>query len=146
MTSVGHLDFLARYCAPSTIRDGMPKEDAFWIRSAEEYLSVNVLPGDLGLDAGLVQIRKMLAKKRHGMSPNGRFAVFNAGRIIQYVQEYAGMDARIERRPSPDDPTHAGITPADGPGANAWYESTRIMARALAKLFYENHGSVYPAR
>ena len=86
MTDVSHLDFLARYCRPSTVVNGMPKEDAFWIRSKEQHLSVNALPRDLGVEAGLVQIKKILDKKRFGASTNGRFAVFNAGCAIRYIR------------------------------------------------------------
>ena len=146
MTNVGHLASLARYCRPSTVEDGMPTDDAFWIRPAEEHLSVNVLPGDLGVEAGLVQIRKILAKKRYGTSPNGRLAVFNAGRVVQYMRKYGDMDVRIEHEPAPDDPTHAGIAPADGRDADTWYESKRVMARLLSKIVRENPSSMYPAR
>ena len=146
MIDVGHLDFVVRYCSPSTVRDGMLRPNAFWIRPTEEYLSVNVLPGDLGVEAGLVQIRKILAKKRFNTSPNGRFAVFNAGRVIQYVRESRGVDVRIKHMPSPDDPTHAGITPAERYDENAWYTSTRMMARALSQFLRENPYSVYPIR
>lgn len=74
MTNVSHLAFLSRYCSPSTVKDGVPKADAFWFKPAEKYLSVNVLSGDLGVEAGLVQIRKILAKKRYDTSPNGMAA------------------------------------------------------------------------
>ena len=85
--------------------------NAFWIHPAEEYRSANVLPGDLRVEDGLVQIRKILAKKEFDTSTNGRFAVFNAGRVIQHMHEY-GMNVKVEHRPSPDDLTHAGIAPA----------------------------------
>ena len=134
MIDVNRPDFLARYCSPSSVRNDIPREDAFWIRPTEEHLSVNVLPGGLGVEDGLVQIRKILAKKRFNANPNGRFAVFNAGRVIQYIRESRGVDARIERMPSPDDPTHAGIAPAERYDGNAWYESTRMMARALSQF------------
>ena len=146
MTDVSRHSFLGRYCSPSTVIDGVPTANAFWIRPAEEYLSVNVLPGDLGVEAGLVQIRKILAKKGFGSSTNGRFAVFNAGRIIQYIREYRRVDVRIEHMPSPDDPTHAGIAPAEIGDANARYKSTRLMARALSKFLRENPDFVYPVR
>ncbi len=146
MTDVSSLSFLGRYCSPSTVKDGVPTADAFWVRPIEEYLSVNVLPGDLGVEEGLAQIREILGKKRFGTSPNGRFAVFNAGRIIQYIRDYRRVDVRIEHMPSPDDPTHAGIAPAEIDDSNARYESTRLMARALSQFFRENPDSVYPAR
>ena len=144
MIDVNRLGFLARYCGPGSIRDGIPQENAFWIRSVEKYLSVNVLPEDLGIEAGLAQIRKILARKEYDANQNGKFAVFNAGRIIQYMSEYEGMDVQIKHRPSHNDPTHAGIAPAGTYNANAWYESTRTMARALTKFFEENPDSVYP--
>ena len=137
MTNVSHLAFLSRYCSPSAVKDGAPKANAFWIRPTEEYLSVNVLPGDLGVDAGLAQIRRILAKKRYNTGPNGRFAVFNAGRVIRHTREYEGLDVRIEHMPSPDDPTHAGIAPAGGYDSNAWHESTFGMALALAQFSRE---------
>lgn len=146
MIDVNRLDFVARYCRPRTVRDGMPRPNAFWIRPGEEYLSVNVLPGGLGVEAGLVQIRKILAKKEFKTSPNGRFAVFNAERVIQYVRESKGVDVRIEHMHSPDDPTHAGIAPAGRYGENVWHKSTRTMARALSRFLRENPGSVYLVR
>lgn len=146
MTSVSHLAFLSRYCSPSTVKDGVPTADAFWIKPAEKYLSANVLPGDLGVEAGLVQIRKVLAKKRYDTSPNGRLVVFNVGRAIRHIREYEGFDVRIEHMPSPDDPTHVGIAPAEGDDADTWYDSTFGMALALAQFFRDNHDSVYPAR
>ena len=124
----------------------MPTEDAFLIRPDEEYLSVNVIPGDLGVEAGLVQVRKILAKKRYRASQNGRLAVFNAGRIIQYLRESGGMDVRIEHKPSPDDPAHAGIAPAGRHGDDAWDGLIHYMARSLSVFFERNPDSVYPAR
>ena len=124
----------------------MPDENAFWIKPAEKYLSVNVLPEDLGVEAGLVQVRKTLAKKEFKARHNGRFAVFNTGRAIQYIREYEKLDVRTERMPSPDDPTHAGIAPAERYGENAWHKSTRMMARALSQFLIENPDSVYPVR
>ena len=129
MTDVNHLAFLGRYCGPSTLKYGIPKANAFWVRSTEEYLSVNVLPGDLGVEAGLAQIRKILAKKEFGTNPNGRFAVFNAGRVVQYIRKHGNVDVRIMHTPSPDDPTHAGIAPAERYDKNTRYRSTRIIAR-----------------
>ena len=146
MTDVSHLASLARYCRPSTVEDGIPTDDAFWIRPAEEHLSVNVLPGDLGVEAGLVQIRKILDKKRYDTSPNGRLVVFNTGYVVQYMRKYGDMDVRIEHKPTPDDPAHAGIAPADGRDTDTWDESRRVMARLLSKIVRENPGSVYPAR
>jgi len=146
MADVSSLRFLARYCKPRFVKNGMPKKDAFLIRPDEEYLSVNVMPGDLGMEAGLAQVRRMLAKKRYGTSPNGRLAVFNAGRIIRYLREYGGVDVRIEHKPSPDDPAHAGIAPAGRRGDDAWDDSTYRMARSLSAFFKENPDSVYPAR
>ena len=146
MTNVSHLALLSRYCSPSAVKDGAPKADAFWIKPAEDYLSVNVMPGDLGVEDGLVQIRKILAKKEFKTRPNGRFAVFNVGRIIRHIREYEGLDVSIEHMPSPDDPTHAGIAPAGVYGSSKWYDSTFGMALALAQFFRENPDSVYPAR
>ena len=146
MIDVNRLDFVARYCSPSTVRDDMIRPNAFWIRPIEEYLSVNVLPSGLGVGAGLVQIRKILAKKRFTTNPNGRFAVFNAGRVIQYIRESRGVDVRIEHMPSPDDPTHASIAPAERYDENTWYQSTRMMARALSQFLRENPDCVYPVR
>ncbi len=146
MIDVSRLDFLARYCRPGSVRNGMPDENAFWIKPAEEYLSVNVLPEGLGVEAGLVQIRKILDKKRFETRPNGRFAVFNTGRVIQYIREYEKLDVRVEHMPSPDDPTHVGIAPAERYDKNAWHESTRMMARALSQFLIENPDSVYPVR
>ena len=145
MTDVSHLASLVRYCRPNTVEDGIPIDDAFWIRSTEEYLSVNVLPSELGVEAGLVQIRKILAKKKFKANPNGWFAVFNAGSIVQFMKEY-GASVKIEHKPSPDDPTHVGIAPAGRYDANARYVSTRIMARGLSQFFRENPGSVYPVQ
>ena len=145
MTDVSHLTSLVRYCSPNTVKDGIPIDNAFWIRPAEEYLSVNVLPGGLGVEDGLVQIRKILAKKEFGTSTNGRFAVFNAGRVMQHMREY-GMSVKVEHRPSPDDPTHASIAPAGRYDADAWHKSTRIMARALSQFLRDNPGSVYRVR
>ena len=146
MIDVNRLDFVARYCRPKTVRDGMPRPNAFWIRHTEEYLSVNVLPEDLGVEAGLVQVRKILAKKEFKAGPNGRFAVFNVGRVIQYVREFGGVDVRIEHVPSSDDPTHAGIAPAERYDENTWYKSTRTMGHALSQFLIENPDSVYPVR
>ena len=146
MTDVNHLAFLGRYCGPSTLKHGIPKADAFWVRSTDHYLSVNVLPDDLGVEEGLAQIRKILAKKRFGANPNGRFAVFNAGRVVQYVRKYGNVDVRIKHMPSPDDPTHAGIAPAERYDENAWYRSTRTIARLLSRILRENPDSVYPVR
>ena len=146
MIDVNQIDFVARYCSPSTVRDGILRPNAFWIRPTEEYLSVNVLPGGLGVGVGLVQIRKILAKKGFNTSPNGRFAVYNTGRVIQYVRESRGVDVRIEHMPSPDDPTHAGIAPAGRYDENTWYTSTRMMARALSQFLIEHPDSVYPVR
>ena len=124
----------------------MPTEAAFTIRPDEEYLSVNVMPGDLGMEAGLVQVRKILAKKRLETRSNGRLAVFNAGRIIQYLRESGSVDVRIEHKPSPDDPTHAGIAPAGARGDDAWDDSAYFMARSLSAFFIKNTDSVYPAQ
>ena len=124
----------------------MPTTDAFEIDPDEEYLSVNVLPGDLGIEAGLAQIRKVLAKKRFKTRPNGRFAVFNAGRVIQHVRESEKLDVIIKHMPSPDDPTHAGIAPAGRYDSSTWYGSTFDMALALTQFFIENPDSVHPAR
>ena len=146
MIDVNRLDFFARYCRPSSVRNGISREDAFWIKPAEEYLSVNVLPSGFGIEAGLVQIRKILAKKGFKTRPNGRFAVLNTGRVIQYIREYEKLDVRIEHMPSTDDPTHAGIAPAERYDENAWHKSTRMMARALSQFLIENPDSVYPVR
>ena len=146
MVDVSSLRFLARYCKPSSVADGMPTEDAFLIRPDEEYLSVNVMPGGPGAGAGLAQVRRMLAKKRYGTSPNGRLVVFNAGRITRYLRESRGMYARIEHKPSPEDPTHAGIAPAGGRGDDAWDGLIHHMARSLSVFFERNPDSVYPAR
>lgn len=72
MNDVNRLDFLARYCRPSSVMNGIPDENAFWIKPTEEYLSVNALPKDLGMEAGLAQIRRILAKKGFKTRPNGR--------------------------------------------------------------------------
>ena len=146
MADVSNLRFLARYCKPSSVEGGMPTEDAFLIRPDEEYLSVNVMPGGLGAEAGLAQVRRILAKKRYRTRQNGRLAVFNAGRIIQHLREYGGVNVRIEHKPSPDDPNHAGIAPAGGRGDDAWDDSAYRMARSLLAFFKENPDSVYPAR
>ena len=145
MTGVSRLASLARYCRPGTIEGGIPTDGAFWVRPAEEYLSVNILPEDLGVEAGLAQVKKILDKKRFGANTNGRFAVFNTGTITQHMREY-GMDVKIEHRPSSYDPTHAGISPAGRYDEDAWHISTRIMARALSQFFKDNPGSVYPVR
>ena len=120
MTGVSHLALLSRYCSPRTVKDDVPTEDAFWIKPDEKYLSVNILPSGLGVEAGLAQIRKLLAKKEFKTRTNGRFAVFNAERIIQHIREYEKLDVRIEHMPSPGDPTHAGIAPANTYDTNAW--------------------------
>ena len=145
MTNVSHHASIVRYCSPTTVKDGIPIDNAFWIRPIEEYLSVNVLPGDLEVKAGLAHTRKILTKKRFDTNTNGRFAVFNAGCIMQFMHEY-GMNIKIEHRPSPDDPTHAGIAPAERGDASARHESTRIMARALSQFLRDSPSSVYPVR
>lgn len=146
MADVSNLRFLARYCKPSAIEYGMPTEDAFLIRPDEKYLSVNVMPGGPGVEAGLAQVRKILAKKRFGTNQNGRLAVFNAGLIIQYLRESRGMDVRIEYKMSPDDPTHAGIAPVGRRGDDAWDGLIHHMARSLSMFFERNPDFVYPAR
>ena len=124
----------------------MPKANAFWVGSTNDYLSVNVLPNDLGVEERLEQIRCILAKKRFGANPNGRFAVFNVGHVVQYIHKYGNMDVKIKHIPSPDDPTHAGIMPAKRYNENTWYTSTRTIARLLSSIFRENPDSVYPVR
>ncbi len=146
MADVSNLRFLVRYCKPSSVEDGMPTEDAFLIRPDEEYLSVNLMPGGLGVEAGLAQVRRILAKKRFGTNQNGRLVAFNAGRIIQYLRESRGMDVRIEYKPSPGDPTHAGIVPAGRRGDDAWDGLIHHMARSLSVFVEKNPDSVYPAR
>ena len=146
MAGVSSLRLLARYCKPSSVEDGMPTEDAFLIRLDEEYLSVNVLPGDRGVEDGLEQIRRILAKKEFGTSRNGLLVVCNAGRIIRYLRESGGVDVRIEHKPSPYDPTHAGVAPAGRRGDDAWDNSRYLMARSLSAFFTKNTDSVYPAQ
>ena len=146
MIDVNHRTLLSRYCSPHTVKDGLPIADAFWIKPDEKYISVNVLPGGLGVESGLAQIKKFLAKKEFKTRPNGRFAVFNTEIIIQYIREYEKMNVKIKHMPSPDDPTHAGIAPAGTYDANAWYESTLGMALALAGFCSDNPDSAYPIR
>ena len=62
------------------------------------------------------------------------------------MREFGDVDVRIEHRPSPDDPTHAGIAPAERYDENAWYKSARAMGHALSQFFRENPGFVYPVR
>ena len=104
------------------------------------------MPGGPGVEAGLAQVRRMLAKKRYGASPNGRLAVFNAGRTMRYLREYGGADARMEHRPPPDDPAHTCIAPAGRRGDYAWDGLIHHMARSLSVFFERNPDSVYPAR
>ena len=144
MTDVSHLAILSRYCSSRTIKDGLPTTYAFWIKPDEKYLSVNVLPDGFGVEVGLAQIRKLLAKKEFNTRPNGRFAVFNAGYIIQHIHEYKKMHIRIKHMPSYDDPTHAGIVPADTYDANARYESTFGITLALTQFCRNNPDCMYP--
>lgn len=146
MTDVNRLDRLCRYCRPGNVLDDMPRTNAFLMRASEKYLSVNILPGDLDVEAGLARINKILGAKEYDTSPNGKFAVFSAGRMISYVRELGNVDIRIECKPSSDDPTHAGIVLAGRHDANARDRLTRTMARAMATFFRKNPDSIYPVR
>lgn len=96
MSNVSHLRFLARYCNPITVRGGMPKENAFWIRPAcrvEQAAHVAAGPRAANRVAcGLLKKLEVLLLvklvRRHEL-----FAVFGPGPVL-----YGGH--RTVHRPS----------------------------------------------
>lgn len=76
---ISDVDFVTRYCAPRTIMNNVIIHTAFEFRYKEEYLSVNVLPSNYDLEAGLAYVQSTLKPDTLHVKPNGRFVIFNVG-------------------------------------------------------------------
>ena len=102
---------VARYCTPSRVEDGLPLVEAFTLRQADEYLSVNWLEyfNTPDLTTAVECVREAFGTKQYKLGPNGRFAVLNVEAAKYAAQKATGALPAIKHRPCPNDPSHAGI-------------------------------------
>lgn len=128
MTALPDTDHVSRYCKPSAVdEDGLPTEQAFSLRPGEDHLSVNWLEyfGKPSLEMAVDGIRQVFREKGYQVAKRGRFAVLN----VRAAKEAGARGNRllaIDRLPTPEDPSHAGIS---------GYENSNLTVRlALAQL------------
>lgn len=109
---------VTRLCGGSHIReDGTIAATAFKPRPGEAYLSVNWLEslGLLSRDAGLTEVRRVLATKRK-VGAAARLALLNVGQAREIVRRESAAHAEISVRHEPEtepgqpaDASHSGI-------------------------------------
>lgn len=140
---VPNIDYIVRYCSPSTIENDRIVQAAFDIRNDEEYISGVYIPNKINVNVGLEQVKSILAQKKFRVRPNGRFVVFNIGIIKSYVYKLSGIKISIFHV-SPSDPTHAGIFPTD---ANNLHNRQVLMdniAHALSEFTRHHPNTIHP--
>ncbi len=128
MTALPDTDHVSRYCKPSAVdEDGLPTEQAFSLRQGEDHLSVNWLEyfGQPSLEKAVKGVRQAFREKGYQVARSGRFAVLNV-RAAKEAGERGNRLLAIERMPTAEDPSHAGIS---------GYENNNLTVRlALAQL------------
>ena len=103
---------VARYCRRRDIgSDGVPLETAFYLRTAEEYLSTNWLEYFHDTDRRLQidGVAQVLLDKGFGVRRTASFAVLNVGAAISACREYLNLDIQFVTLGESHDPSHAGI-------------------------------------
>ena len=141
---ISNADYIVRYCRPSTISNNRIKSTAFKIRSNENYISVNWMPKEIDIHAGLEQVESALAQKNFCARSNGRFVIFNVGMIKLYVYKLAGINISIRHEFSPNDTTHAGIWATHPDETYDRQEHLTKLERALSRFTLMHPGTVYP--
>ena len=102
---------VARYCRPRDIADGIPRENAFILRSDETYLSTNWLEyfHESDRNVQIAGVNQALTDKRFRVANSGAFAVLNVGAAIVACWEERNLEIRFTRLGESGDPTHTGI-------------------------------------
>lgn len=106
-------DHISRYCsAIHCTENGEVTGRAFQLRQKEDYLSVNRLEY-LQLNdrqKEIREIRKILGSKLT-LGAKAKFAVLNAGEIINHVHSNSQDPRKLEvlHEPEENDPSHSGI-------------------------------------
>lgn len=105
-------DHIARYCTPSRVDNGKIQATAFWLRPDEEYLSVNWLEylACSNRKNELAELRNAYSKNLN-ISPNGRIAALNVGKVRQTVLTGTtdGRNLSVISLQEDNDPSHSGI-------------------------------------
>lgn len=109
---------VSRYCSPVRVAENedRPLPTAFQLRNGEEYVSVDWLEFHDIPDraAQLDRVQQLFEEQRHfTLSPNGLFAVLEAGESKDAVREQTPDDRALEitHQPDPDIEmdSHSGI-------------------------------------
>jgi len=105
-------DHVSRYCSPVKVKDGIPLPTAFIPRPNEKFLSVNWLEyfHESDICTCLQRVQEVMCNKGYWIKRNGRFAVFNIGKLkAEFFEVTKSMHIEIRHMPSMNDQSHAGI-------------------------------------
>ncbi len=126
-------DDVSRYCQPRDYDPRLcePKVSAFQRRRSEPDLSINRLQffGLQDRSNAVERIRQEFRAIDYGLSPKGRFVVFNVGKAKAAAQGVGSYDLVFQYTPNPPMWSHSSILdlPKDP------YEE-RVVATALKRL------------
>ena len=128
---------MARYCRARDMVNGIPQENAFRLRSGEEYLSTNWLEHfhDSDRQTQIAGVQRALAGKGFRVRRNAAFAVLNVGVATTVCKHDLNLDIQITTLGDAHDPSHSGIF-----GYTA--DDTDVAALLARQV---NPGEVYPA-
>lgn len=120
---------ISRYCKPLCVSaSGLPLGCAFYLRSNEEYLSVNWLGyyDESDLHKSLDCVREAFQKKGFSTSKRGRYVILKVSKIKSLLSIFSSEECRVEHLPSENDPSHSGIF--------GYSESDKTIALRIAEL------------
>ncbi|MXW71336.1 MAG: hypothetical protein F4Z74_07795 [Acidobacteria bacterium] len=113
-TPLDGADHVVRYCRPRTVdSQGRVTSAAFVFRTTpnrEHFLSVNWLEYfQAATRKERVRLLRELLGRKLRLSQKGRLGVLQVGCVRGLAQDSATDSVRVERHPSHDDHSHAGI-------------------------------------
>lgn len=124
---------VARYCRARDMVNGLPQENAFRLRSGEEYLSTNWLEHFHGSDrqVQIAGVRTALTGKGFQIRPGTAFAILNVGAATTACKADLNVDIQFTVLGESHDPSHTGIF-----GYTAEDTDTAAVLAKLAREVY----------
>ena len=124
---------VARHRRPRDIdENGILSSNAFLLRNAESYVSVNWLeyfhPSDRAIQ--LTAVRRSLIEKGRTVKSNDLLIVLNVGVATERCKAKLGLDLGFITLGEPDDPSHTGIYGIRGNIVNAASELAASVSPA----------------
>jgi hypothetical protein len=127
---------VSRLCgATKCDENGRPVGDAFMLRAADAFLSINWLEytGAQTRADQLAAVRRHLIDKGMKLTTNGRLAVLHLQTVIDHVRSRSldGRSITAHHEPEPLDPSHTGLYGYTG--------DDQLIADLIAQVVEEVH-------